>query len=296
MEYVRAEIGVDWYSASIPSGIYPSAEWFQEGLTIIERLGDEGNEVCARTLNGYVGIAVGNNFCGAREGGYALQLSGNNAQRFWKDVYRLECHISRIDIQATAFFAGDITTYGQHLYEAAKDAAEHTKGNRKRGVVKNEDNNGGFSVYVGSRDSDYYLCAYNKEAQSQEEVYRGSWRYELRFKNDKATALAHSLFCRQTDTDDAILSTIGSWCAKRGVVVPWPENSYEGLSYTAVKGKTDKDTALWWFEQQVKPALAKAKKLGYYLDALRVLGINDSGSEEVKKDLLLVSLSDLSKD
>jgi hypothetical protein len=294
MEYVRAEIGVDWISASMPSGINPSAEWYQECISIIERLGDEGNEVCDRTLNGYVGSAVGNCFCGAREGGYAVQLSGNAAQRFWKDVYRLECHISRIDIQATAFFAGDSTLYGQHLYEVAKVAADSTKGNRKRSVTRYEKNDGGYTVYIGSRDSDMHLCIYNKEAETKSQVYEGAWRFELRFKNDYATALANSLFCRQVGTNDAVLSTIRTWASQRGIDVPWPENGHTELSYTCIKGKTDKDTALWWLAQQVRPALAKARKMGYYQDALAALGVVESSRKEVETLVLDDSLLDLS--
>jgi hypothetical protein len=273
MEAVRLEIGVDWFSMSMSRDDPASNEWYVECLSIVERLEDEGNEAHTRQLLGFAGVTVGNLFIGAREDSYFAQFSGNNAQRYWKDCYRVGGHISRLDLQCTVFFAGDTANYGSTLYEDAANAAKALKGNRKRGVRRNEDNDHGYSVYIGSRDSNIYCCIYNKHAESKSEAYANSWRFELRFKNELATKVSSELFCRQADEDHAITQTIKNWLAERGVVAPWAETSVLPLSYAAVKGKTDKDTALWWLAEQVRPALDKARKLGYYAEACRALGL-----------------------
>jgi len=284
MEAVRTEVGVDWISMTIPNDKHPVAEWYNECLGIIDRIADEGNEARERTLLGYAGISVGNCFVGVGESTTYCQLSGSYAQRFWRDIYRAEGHYSRLDVQCTAFFDGASARVGVHTLAVARRAAVGKGKKPKWTVSRIDDNSKGFSMYIGSKDSDQYLNLYNKEVESKDERYKGAWRYELRLKNDYATYAAQALFLHHNTANQIILHNVRDWLGKKGITAPWSCDDTDTCLYTATKGKTDKDTALWWLEKQVKPALDKARKLGYYEEAIKALGILEHSFEIVSRE------------
>lgn len=273
MRAVRTEVGVDWFSMSLPADKYPAAEWYYECQEVIERIADDGNEVKERTLLGYAGISVGNCFAGAGESSFYCQLSGSYAQRYWQELYRVEGHISRFDIQSTVFFDSPSDDLGINTLAIARNAAIGKGKKPKWTVSRVDDNSGGFSMYIGSKNSEQYLNLYNKEVESGQEAYKGAWRYELRLKNDYATSAAYTLFSNQASSEVIILDSIKSWLERKGVDAPWSAVGGQTCLYTVGKPKTDKETALWWLSNQVRPALDKARKLGYYTEACQALGL-----------------------
>lgn len=290
MHIDRVEAGVDWISMSMPVGVNPSAEWYQECLGIIERIQDDGNEAKERNLLGYAGISVGNCFCGAGESTYYCQLTGSYAPRYWRDIYRLEGHISRLDIQCTVFFSSAIESLGVDTLAVARHAAIGKGSKPKWSVTRVDDNSGGFSMYVGSKDSEHYLNMYNKEVESKDERYKNSWRYELRLKNEYGTKAARALYVRPGAEHNSILETVRRWLLRRGISAPWEGIAVDSIIAPLEKPKTDKETALWWLSHQVKPALDKAAKLGYYKEACEALGLLERPFYNVSRETGEVTL------
>lgn len=292
IQAVRVEASVDWFSMTIPIDRYPAADMYYEAQDVIERIADDGNEAKERYLLGHAGISAGNCFAGVGESTYYVQLTGSNAERWWKGLYRVEGHVSRLDIQCTAFFERLPTTFGVDTFKIANDAAAGKGDKPKWTVTQNSNNKKGYSIYIGSKDSEHFAIIYNKEAESGNEHYKNAWRYEVRLKNDYGTKAAYALFSRQNNYQEAIAASVGSWFAKRGIQVPWKGLSSESILAGINTSKTDKDKVLWWMEKQVRPALDKARKLGYYSDACRALGLAEHPFYTVSRETGLVEQFD----
>lgn len=273
MRYSHIEVGVDWITLTIPREHPQSSDMYHEAQNIIERLEYEGNEATIGTRMGFDGVSIGNNFVGSREDRYCVQFTSNNAQRYWRDVYRIGVHVSRIDVQCTVHYTDNTDEFGVYLYETSKNAAATPKGKPKWTVTTFKGNNGGCTVYLGSKDSEHFIRIYDKGAESAKQEYANAWRYEVVLKNDYATEAAHTLFLAQYDAHERILAFISAYLKKRSILSDWEGIDSKAVLYTITKARTDRDTALWWLENQVLPALDKAKKLGYYGDCLRALGI-----------------------
>lgn len=273
MRYSHIEVGVDWITLTMPREHPQASDMYHEAQNIIERLEYEGNEATIGARMGFDGVSIGNNFIGSREDRYCVQFTSINAQRYWRDVYRIGAHVSRIDVQCTVHYTDNTDEFGGYLYETSKNAAATTKGKPKWTVTTFKGNNGGCTVYLGSKDSEHFIRIYDKGAESAKQEYANAWRYECVLKNDYATEAAHTLFLAFDGAHIKILAFIQSYLLKRGIVSDWTANPSQAVLYTIGKTKTDRETALWWLANQVLPALDKAKKLGYYADALKALGI-----------------------
>ena len=81
---------------------------------------------------------------------------------------------------------------------AALDA-ENYSGFRNGLAIKNFDKSGGWTVELGSRQSDHFVRAYNKSAQSKGRI--DAVRWESEFKGDKANYIYHQLASQKTVVD-----------------------------------------------------------------------------------------------
>src|SRR5262245_40657007 len=116
--------GVDWLSCSLAASSGNDWLWADECRRIIEEIAEEGHKLEARALNGYHGLAAGGSFFGTRSDGAYVQISSYRADHYLSRIYRTDLHFSRLDVQTTVRFLGDLKSIGTEARRAAIDANE----------------------------------------------------------------------------------------------------------------------------------------------------------------------------
>jgi hypothetical protein len=114
------------------------------------------------------------------------QLRGIHMETLLRDAVYSEGHISRLDIAKD--FVGESVNY-QAIYQSLEQNANVGLA-RKYGKI--ESNDGGFTIYVGSRQSEKFIRIYNKAAEGKLQGELWS-RFELETKGMVARSLAHSI-------------------------------------------------------------------------------------------------------
>jgi DNA relaxase NicK len=182
-----------------------------------------------------------------------VQLSGERAQENWFMVHSSNAHVSRMDVQVTAQW----TVMPPHLgYAAREDArrknAERTE-KRRRKIAVHEDDEGGYTLYVGSALSEQFGRLYNKEVESKG-VYARSWRFEVVLRNSHATEMARYLALHSHQMT-RMETFVADWFAERGIAVPWERGEYTVPRMAPAREKPESEKALQWLMTQVAPTV-----------------------------------------
>jgi DNA relaxase NicK len=144
-------------------------------------------------------------------------------------------------------------------------------------IVPNDD--GGGTLYVGTRGSDVFGRVYDKGAQLGTFPERIYWRWEVEYKRDHARQ-AYANWSESVNSPNAyqaIAREVGTWYAEHGIPIPTvlrTEWKRPVIRYaTRVRSS---DTTIEWLYQQVNPALRKLGAAGRLSDAVEALGIWDN--------------------
>lgn len=277
----RLEAGIDWLSATLPAGHSKSGETFDAAMKFIERLEEQGNISKPAVLQGYKGIICGKVFLGDNDQGLFLRSTSAISTSFWEHIYHTDMHVSRLDLQVTVWIEGAAYHIGR---DARQDAAywrsTHPR-DGKRKIVAWDDEDDGYTLYIGSKSSAHFCRLYDKGAESGEEYYQGSWRYEMELHNDASTATARYLAGNTVSLESVICSTVSQYYADRGIAVPWTtEQAYNALQ-PAARIETDDARALKWLAAQVAPTVKRLVKRGYLASVTEALGLDQLEGLEV---------------
>ena len=131
-----------------------------------------------------------------------------NEDKTWHDFFlfllRLNCRFRRIDIAIDDFEGSDITL--SKLY--AKIKANHYTSSFKSIPKPIGFIDSGFSLTFGSAMSPIQLCIYDKKVEQLQKsklVNEDYWiRYEMRFKFEKADAVAYSFLTQYEDSNEEL--------------------------------------------------------------------------------------------
>jgi len=265
--------GVDWISCTLPIGSPNEAQWYNLGVHIINSIAREGYELEAFSRNGYDGLGAGGSFFGSRHDGSYLQLSGYRAGDFLDSIRRDDLHISRMDIQTTVKYRVYARNVGQLVYRKAEDANDALVSGRRRKIWYMEGNDGGWSTYIGSPSSEQRAIVYNKAIQSADPIYERCWRWEVRYKNEHATAIARSIMADTMGRPSLCAAICASWFTLRGAKPDW--GAYVPLiTMPLIKEvPTDADKRLTWLKTQVRPALRWLMAHDFQEEAYEALGM-----------------------
>jgi len=156
----------------------------------------KGNKLRKWRLMGYEGNHVGAVEWGMRDDSSCLvRLIGDVADRRLTDVLSLAGIVTRLDLAVTWRGEPANPHVGRNAYSEAmvryKEKARAARPSR----IENGD--GGSTVYLGSRESEYFLRIYDKGHEAIEkndtagiERYRDCWRFELEAKGPLSIRLA----------------------------------------------------------------------------------------------------------
>lgn len=237
----------------------------------------KGNRKRRWRLMGYEGTHVGAIEYGARDAESAiLRLIGDTANRHLEDALTLADQVTRIDLAATARADPPDSLYGTHAYQLAEGFYAGHPTSARPWQVGNA--RGGYTCYVGDRESDSFLRIYNKERecidqddQAGAERYRACWRVELESKAAMARTLADWAASAE-DRPAVVLRYLDAYCQAHGIAPPFLVDRPMAL-LPGFRRRSDADSRIRHLSRNVKPTLDWLREAGELDRALSALGL-----------------------
>lgn len=272
IDVVHIESGIDYITMTMSSDEMYSSQWWDDCMVLLETEQQNGNAVKQSAVLGYNGALVGQVFVGSREDGTICRSSGAAAARVFAALYHPFCRVSRLDLQTTIWTAERAFSIGPEAYRRATEWNRHASGAIKRKVYEMHGNDGGYTLYVGSRTSNSFLRLYDKNAQSKDERYTNAWRYEVQIQGTSAAPVAESLTRSKGTIAGTIAATVRKYCIERGVIPAYSADMEAIVVPSQEIPKTDVARMLMWLEKQVLPTVDRLRKMGYTADVAQLFG------------------------
>lgn len=248
------------------------------GLAEEERA--RGNRERRWRLMGYEGTHVGRVAYGKRdEASSILDLSGQAANEYLSPALAVADTVTRVDLAVTWRADSPRPTLGPDTY--AQMLEWYQADTRRARPSTTNDGAGGYTAYLGQRQSENFLRLYNKEAECRStqdwagvQRYQNCWRYELEVKGGLSQKIAH-------EVDDHAMrwwyvrSYLWQFLTAHGVEPAFPLDGSAAL-LPGFSRRSDDDVSLRHLAKNVKPTLKRLSKHGRTEDALVALGLASS--------------------
>src|SRR5215216_1744637 len=173
------EAGIDYISATLHKDVTAPELWAAEAARAMGLIEDAGNVYRLGGFNGYQGGYCGGAFFGERDDGYHIHIPGAWAGILWSTLHDDRLHYSRFDLEVTWQFDTDDRERGEAFFRQASEFNRLRPLKQQRKVRRIEDDGDGVTVYIGSRKSEHFCRLYDKGAETGDEAYERSWRYEV---------------------------------------------------------------------------------------------------------------------
>jgi len=271
---------IDWLTVTA-KGIEIRRELLESVSWYIADLESAGYEKKGWHFKGYDGVQCGSFRYGSRTDSDIIMLSGAIAQINGLDILKQCPNPTRIDLALTVTLVDPIVDFAKSCYEQLIEE-ESKKGLRKRKLTLFTNNNGGQTLYIGSRFSDQLGRIYDKgrevSGKGGVEIPMGKiWRAEVEFKSYRAKRVGFGLLESLKENDDIpamIGATVNKWFLSRGVLLI--SNAYEDLPYlTEISATiTDDEKKIKWLSTQVSPSVQYLISKGKGAEVLAALGLD----------------------
>lgn len=269
----HGETSIDWLSATMDSERSISLGIKDNAFAMLRLMSDAGNLIRPMSSLGYVGTSVSGSFVGDRFDGLFVRFTGAWADKAFWNVFYPGMHVSRLDLQVT-YWNGPKREYtGNTARRQANDKNATLVKNKRRKVWEVCSDDGGHSVYVGSRKSEQYCRVYNKGAESKEKRYQHSWRYEVEYHNQYATSIAEQLYRRSDEREQVVSATVAQFFNERGITVPWTSDKKFVIMPSNEQPVSDIQTSLEWLRKQVRPTVKRLIGLGFRGNVIEALAL-----------------------
>lgn len=225
---------------------------------------------------GYEGIHAGRVEYGQRDArATELRLSGDAARMFLDPALALADRVTRLDLAVTWRSDEPAPDLGRESYESA--VAWHSIKPRSALPWTVNDAAGGFTCYIGQRESEYFFRLYNKESQERRQMgksydgrYDRCWRYELETKASVPDLILKKLD-RAPDQARWIQDYIHTYATAHGLQPPF--DSAGGLALiSGFRRHSDADSKLNHIAKNVRPTVEWLIKAGRGDDLRKALG------------------------
>ena len=204
---------------------------------------------------GYSGLSCEGMFLGTRHDGAMLTLSGQTAKELWREVFHVAATCTRIDVQVTVRAEGYTIEPSKYVASDAAAANEELPESRQRLIKTVQDNKGGMTCYVGSRQSDSFLRCYHKSAQDSDIYGDHAWRYEVQYNRDVAPGVIERLLESTARPPELASSFVYGWMYTRGIMPPWRLAGEIQVVKRETLPLTELDKKLAWLYKQVRPTV-----------------------------------------
>jgi len=238
----------------------------------------DGAQVKPFRLSGYEGWTAGRVRFGQRLGGALVQLSGDLAERHVAQLAARATNVSRVDLAVTVRLDPPRPDLARvHFDDALQYRKVHPASARP---LLTQDGDGGATLYLGGRASNWYLRVYNKGAECLEnhdlpgaEHYADCWRYELEVKGPDALRQA-DLYPAIVDRPGYVQAYVHQWAENHGLVPAFPYTGDQKLE-PGFRRRSDRESRLRWLAESVRPAVEWLRE-STDRDALaELLGLSD---------------------
>jgi len=262
---------IDWITATSNSDRIGGA-WYQIYLDHKYRLGREGAVYEENFSNGfYHGLSCEGLRWGYSERlGYILIASGVTARDTWQHMLPAKHRITRLDLCADFLF-DEPTAMARGLYENL--LAEGPKIVKKCSYFTNND--GGDTLYVGSRQSPAFGRIYDKGVEAGRAPAGHQWRLEIEYKKPLAGQIAAILMTfREGSLSDTITKMVVQWFVERGVVLGGFQIGTQMGTRVPIFVEERVTTAtkkLAWLRGQVAPTVSRLIEAGLGKEVLHTL-------------------------
>lgn len=230
-------------------------------------------------LLGYSGIKTEGFFMGTRYDGAMARVSGTLAKEVFLSLPTAGATATRLDLQVTVKWTGT----GVHpcrlaaIHAAAQN--ELLPSSRQRNIQETHDNDGGYTTYIGSRQSTSFSRIYHKSAQDPDAYGKDAYRYEVQFNKDTAGNVIDALKTHQEHLESAIIAIVWDWHERRGIIPVFKRSAERVIVEREVLPLTELDKKLAWLYNQVRPTVGTLMEAGFREEALVALLGRTTGKE-----------------
>jgi len=277
-EVIGQTAAVDWLTVT-SKGSHQKIKMFDYAREELENLKRQGNVAKPWKFKGYEGWSCASFRWGTREDSDIAMLSGGEAQRGFLSLLEITDHATRVDLAVTVTLAEPLKDIALEAYvKLLKDIESGAVTTRKCSIVQGND--GGQTLYVGSRISDQLGRLYDKGIESiereQESIPQGKiWRYEVEFKQERARRVVSQLrkFTPKDKIHEGIGQTVLVWYEVRGITTLMKQADYLPFSTEVSATISDDEKTLRWLSHGVSPAVKRLIARGKGKEVLWALGL-----------------------
>lgn len=271
------ESQVDWLTVSA-HGQDAARNMLDLALGLAEGEKAGGNRERRWRLMGYEGTHVGRVEYGQRDANSTiLRLIGDAASQHLDVALSLADQVTRVDLAATWRAEPSDDYLGRNAYAFAD--MFHSQHPRSARPWFTGDADGGYTCYLGARESDRFLRIYNKEAECKAtddpagaERYRGCWRYELETKATMAAQVAQVVAERE-DRAEYVRDYLVSFVEAHGIPAPFMAGQPVAL-LPGFRRRSDAESRIRHLARNVKPTVDWLREAGQLERALDALGLH----------------------
>ena len=219
-------------------------------------------------MAGYTGFQSLGVQYGVRGPSALVRLSGDVAQLHWTSFVPLSTNCTRVDLQLTVKTTSSPSDVVQSEYRRAKRHSLKLKKGPAVTIV--HCTTGGDTCYLGKRQSNVYGRIYDKFAESKDERFKGTVRYEVEYKGHLAKRIVADLDHSKSSTARAV-SRVHRFFSDRGCPLPitTPLPTHLGVP----RYRSDHARALRWLSEQVRPTVQRLIESGHQLEVVESLGM-----------------------
>ena len=255
--------GVDWISATLGREEIDNQTWLYDAIHALEAVAERGNTYKRRSLMGFDGWESAGCFVGSNETMHYAQFAGKYANDAYTFVDHPKVHIARIDIQVTVQYDIELIKEGKYQYARAVHFNKGLPEHRRRKIHLYAGSDGSDTVYLGSPSSDQRGRIYNKAKQSGEAAYQRSWRYEVVYRNQNASAMFRHIISANNEASASICAEAVRWYNERGVNILGLDDRNAIIVRPPKGPRSDAGRKLAWIKAQVVPTVRKLAEMGY---------------------------------
>jgi hypothetical protein len=215
---------------------------------------------------------------GRRQDGALVQLSGDFAERYIAQLGPRATNVSRVDMAVTVRPYPRRPDLARDHFDEALEFRQGRPSSARPSLT--QDGDGGSTLYLGDRASNWFLRVYNKEAECIEARdlegaghYAGCWRYELEIKGPDALRQAQ-LYPAIDDRPGYVQAYVHQWAENHGVAPLFPYDGDQKLE-PGFRRRSDRETRLRWLAESVRPAVDWLRESTDRDALIDLLGLSD---------------------
>lgn len=266
---VLLSVGVDYLTVIETRGIM-AADLASCASSLFRNEVERGNVSKGWGMAGFSGFQAGQIQIGKRDDEILVRLSSNLAQRSWRQCYLLATNVSRMDLQVTVNWGKDCGPIIRRQHRQALRWSKSSNAGTKVRYISSND--GGQTVYLGSRESMRFGRIYDKGVESGLAQFANAVRYEVEFKGKLAQLVASDM----ASTHAEMSSTVGKvsrFFYDRGVPLQGLQKAHQHESCHRIR--SDHSQSLLWLRESVRPCLRRLIRAGKRAEVFEALGLSD---------------------